>query len=283
MTTRVLSILFASALLFPQITGCVAGTGEGDDLGDGQSDVSDDMDSDEAEDDLGSAASALSNPNVFFIRHGETKDGENITAAGKIRLQQGWGSVPCSLIANAQIRYLYSTNDLVGSDRYVQTKAIVKEWLNSVCPGAGVTSTKLYVADLRNFTGPQAQEVYDKMTETSSRPRIFVLGSHLLHKFTEASDCSLPDKTDCYFRDWPAILTLWKATRALDECQLGVDPNDRRFMYNFIYRFDPTYTAGQDVQHAYCVGSKRIPLNTYSSSKCTAQWDNLIKANTCSW
>jgi hypothetical protein len=285
MMTRALTILFASALLFPQVTGCAAGTGvAGDDLGEVQS--NDPGDGDEADDEeVGTAASAaVVKPNIFIIRHGETTDGQNITANGKTALQNGWGAVDCSLITGASVYYLYSSNDVAGSERYIQTKEIVKNKLNAVCPSAGVVSTKLPVADLSSFTASQAQAVYNKITEASTKPRIFVLGSFLLHKLTQASDCALADKTDCYFKDWTNFMAMWNATWKLDECQLGDDPNDRRFMYNFIFRFDPTNASGQDVKHANCVGWSRIKVNTYSSSKCLAEWDKAMNlTDGCSW
>jgi hypothetical protein len=282
MIKRALSALFASALLFPQLTGCVVDKEVEDaELVDSDSNVTND-------EEVGSAASAVeSKPARFIIRHGETTDGTNITAAGKTALQNAWGSVACSLINQAELVYLYSDNDVTGSERYYQTRTIVKDKLNANCPTAAVIALKLTVADLSSFTASQAQTVYNSITKISTKPRIFVLGSFLLHKLTQDSDCSLPDKTDCYLKDWAPFMSMWNASRNLDECLLGNDPNDRRFMYNFIYRFNPTDTAGQDVAHSTCVGWKRIPLNTYASSAsgtCSAQWDALKNLPTgCSW
>jgi len=259
MIAHKLGWLFGALLFTIPLAGCVA---------DGQ----DDGDGDTEEEEYGTHAENLkSGAPIFVMRHGETKDGQTITSAGKQAIEDALTEVSCDLIKNGQIVRLNSVNDPTGSKRYIATSKIVYDKLISVCPSSNVSRKYRNVRNLSSFTGTEAQDIFSAMTGNHDQTRIYILGSFLLHKLTADSDCPSGAGSSCYFKGWSGFMEKWNATRALDTCQLGQDPNDRRFMYNWMYL----------VPSKSCTEPYSIPLSPYSFGKCSDQWADVYDPSGC--
>jgi len=250
MTSRKLTVLIGALLCSIPLAGCV-------------SDADSDADGDEEEEVYGTHADNVSSSApIFVMRHGETFDGKNITAAGKKAIEDGLAGVSCDDVKKAFVVRLKSATDLDGNKRYTATAKIVADKLNALCPSADVVKKIRMVRDLSDFTATEAQDLFDAMTSNHSQPRIYILGSFVLHKLTADTDCTSGNAGSCYFKSYGGFMDRWNATRALDTCEIGQDPDDRRFMYNWMYM----------VESKKCTDPNRIPLSSYPLDKCWDQW-----------
>lgn len=221
---------------------------------------------------------------VFIQRHGVTTNGTDITSAGRTALETAWNTVDCRLINDKpSILYLSSAADPAGTERYVQTSQIIKQALETHCASTSATLIPIPVQALSTFNAAQATAVMDQIKDPAgSRTRIFVLGSALLHKLTQASDCA---SAPCYLQQWPAFMTLWNASHSLQHCQVGPDQGiydyneERQYMYNNLYRVQRFIAGG--TQNPVCMSSVRVSVDAYTPSSCGAAQASVVAANTC--